>query len=616
MKKKKIKRLVESGLFILAGLTLLSSPLEAQENRGGAVPRETLSVSLKRLDIKDHFIVSTSPIAGEILALKGHVVIIHGGTGIAFFGREGDVVYEKDTINTLENSRCQIKFSTDDVVKLGADTEFGVETYVDDRSGGSKTSIFTMLKGKAKFYALRLLRYRKKKFEVKTPTAVVGVRGTKFGLHVYWEEESKMGKGGVQVADNSKEIGNYIALLEPVNGKKSYTDSHCDEGEIDQNGIIIPAGFGYREQTGDLGPMDPIERDAFDAEISAIENEQEIREEQNEAPGTQKSIEEGAGEKGFPADRIATQSDMTHNMNPPDPTLDVNPPDPTLDVHPPDPNLDVNPPVAQRPAPAVEGNQVGYFTALMNRSSPTTSLHDVYVTSTRQDFNSASVRGESIVYPGGFIENNPEGFLTEGTPYLRRIVTDGGATDSGDSATGSITIPAEWDDYSYMTWGRWTMNDPVTIDGHEYTVDDIARYIFGQTTPNETVAGFSGPARYSGNAYGTYVGDVFMHGDFSCNVNFDSGSVNNFDLDVSSNDNSHGAHIVDAFGSLNGSEFNLSGGTWSLEKEGGTKTPAYQGLQGSLFGPNAEETGGVWGMYYNDEHAATGVFLGNKQTVP
>ena len=583
---------------MLAGLILLSSPLDAQENRGGGVPLETLSVALKGLDIKDYFIASSSQKAGEIQALKGHVVIIHGDTGIAFFGREGDVVYEKDTINTLEKSRCQINFSTEDVVKLGADTEFGVDTYIDDRTGWSKTSIFTMLKGRAKFYALRLLRYRRRTFEVKTPTAVVGVRGTKFGLHVYWEDEPKLSKGGVQVADNSKEIGNYMALLGPVEGKRSFTDSHCDEGEIDQNGIIIPAGFGYREQTGDLGPMDPIERDAFDAEISAVEDEQEIREEQNEAPGTQESIEEGAGEKGVLADRIATQSDRT---------LDVNPSNTTLDM---------NPAVGQRPIPTVEGNQVGYFTALMNRSSPTTSLHDVYVTSTRQDFDSASIKGGSIVYPGGFIENDPEGFLTGGTPSMTRIVTDGGATDSGNSAGGNITIPAEWEDYSYMTWGRWTMNDPVTIGSHEYTVDDIARYIFGQTTPNETIAGFSGTAQYSGNAYGTYVGDVFMSGDFSCNVNFDSGSVNNFDLDVSSDDNNHGAHITDAFGSLNGSEFNLSGGTWSLYKEGGTKTPVYQSLQGSLFGPNAEETGGVWGMYYNDGHAATGLFVGEKQTNP
>ena len=596
MKKKHMKRLVESGLFILAGLILLSSPLEAQENRGGGVPPETLSVSLKGLDIKDHFIASVSPRAGEIQALKGHVVIIHGETGIAFFGREGDVVYEKDTINTLENSRCQIKFSTEDVVKLGEDTEFGVESYIDDRTGGEKTSIFTMLKGKAKFYALRLLRYRKRTFEVKTPTAVVGVRGTKFGLHVYWEEDSKLGKGGIQVADNSKEIQNYMALLEPVDGKKSYTDSHCDEGEIDQNGLIIPAGFGYREQTGDLGPMDPVERDAFDAEISAVEDEQEIREEQNEAPGTRDSIEEGAADKGILADRIASQSNANLDMNPPDTTIDL------------------NPSVGQTPVTNVEGNQVGYFAALMNRSSPTTALHDVYVTSTRQDFNSASIMGGSIVYPGGFIESNPEGFINGGTPSMTRIVTDGGATDSGDSSSGNITIPAEWRMYSYMTWGRWTMTDPVTIDGHEYTVDDIARYIFGQTTPTENVAGFSGTAQYSGNAYGTYVGDVFMGGNFSCDVNFDSGSVNNFNLDVSSNDNSHGAHINDAFGVLNGSEFSLSGGTWSLDKEGGTKTPTDQSLQGSLFGPNGEETGGVWGMYYNDEHAATGLFVGEKQT--
>ncbi len=72
-----------AGLFLLAILTLLSSPLEAQNNRGGGVPVEALSVSLKTLDIKDHFIASSSPKAGVIRALnclkridrQGHMII-------------------------------------------------------------------------------------------------------------------------------------------------------------------------------------------------------------------------------------------------------------------------------------------------------------------------------------------------------------------------------------------------------------------------------------------------------------------------------------------------------------------------------------------------------------
>jgi hypothetical protein len=86
-----------------------------------------------------------------------------------------------------------------------------------------------------------------------------------------------------------------------------------------------------------------------------------------------------------------------------------------------------------------------------------------------------------------------------------------------------------------------------------------------------------------------------------------------FNLNVSDGTGDHSANITGAFGSLNGSEFNLSGGTWTLFKEGGTKSPFNQSLQGSLYGPNGEEMGGVWGMYYNDGHAATGVFVGDKQ---
>jgi hypothetical protein len=41
------------------------------------------------------------------------------------------------------------------------------------------------------FYAMRLFRFKKTMFQVKTPTAVMGVRGIKFGVHVYQVEDEK-----------------------------------------------------------------------------------------------------------------------------------------------------------------------------------------------------------------------------------------------------------------------------------------------------------------------------------------------------------------------------------------------------------------------------------------
>lgn len=590
------------GFFSFAILTLLSTPLEAQENRGAGVPPEALSVSLKTLDIKDHFIPSSSPKAGVIRALKGHVVIIHRGTEEAFFGREGDVVYENDAINTLENSRCHIKFYNEDVVKLAANTEFGVETYLDERSLGKKKTVFSILKGKAKFYALRLLRYRESKFEVKTPTAVVGVRGTKFGVHVYWQGEPKLGKAGLQVADNSKKMGTYLSLLESSGNLKSYTDSHCDEGEIHQNGVAVPAGFGYNSKTGYVGPMDPVLRDAFDSETSAVqggtENKQEQKRAQKQEQARPGGIEEQASDEDTRAKQIADQTETAIEQAIAERSSQT-PPE----------SSPIGPPQSSPPA---QGNKMGYFAAMMNRSSPTTTLHDVFVTGSRQDFDSTSVKGGSVVDSGGYIESNPDGFINPGDPLLTRIVTDGGATDSGASANGPITILQEWRS-DYITWGRWTMTNPVSIGSHDFTIDDTARYIYGQTTPNDAIAGFSGTAQYTGPALGHYVGDIYMSGNFSTDVDFNNGQVSNFNLNVSDMTNDYQANITGAFGALNGSEFSLSGGNWTLFKEGGIKTPTHQGLQGSLYGPNGEEMGGVWGMYYDNNHAATGLFVGEKQ---
>ncbi|RLB15022.1 MAG: hypothetical protein DRG63_07575, partial [Deltaproteobacteria bacterium] len=99
---------------------------------------------------------STERRAGVIRAMLGHVVVVHRATNEAYFGRTGDTIYENDAIYTLDDSRCRIYFFDDDLVSMAANTEFAVDQYEDKREEKKKTSFFSMLKGKAMFFALRL----------------------------------------------------------------------------------------------------------------------------------------------------------------------------------------------------------------------------------------------------------------------------------------------------------------------------------------------------------------------------------------------------------------------------------------------------------------------------
>jgi hypothetical protein len=215
--------------------------LHAQTARGASVPAKALPDFLKKLDIKDHFVPSSSKKAGTIYALKGHVVIVHKGTAKGYFGVKGDTIYENDSLNTLANSRCRIKLFTGDVVTLGPDTELSIDTYFDQRDQGKKTSLFSMLKGKAKFYALRLLRYKKSKFQVKTPTTVGGVRGTKFILSVYQKRKEKRAGDPILLAD----VGGHMATYLAKSGARANgmcTDAFVKQGCILLNNVLACGG--------------------------------------------------------------------------------------------------------------------------------------------------------------------------------------------------------------------------------------------------------------------------------------------------------------------------------------------------------------------------------------
>jgi len=82
---------------LLMSLTLQAVDLYTQVKRGAGVPVESLPSELKQLDIKDYFVSSSFKKVGITHALKRNVIVIHRGTKEAYFGKEGDAIYENDS---------------------------------------------------------------------------------------------------------------------------------------------------------------------------------------------------------------------------------------------------------------------------------------------------------------------------------------------------------------------------------------------------------------------------------------------------------------------------------------------------------------------------------------
>jgi hypothetical protein len=204
--------------LLLPVFSFQSNILFAAEKRGQGVTIKDLPQNLKGTDIKKYFVTSGRKKVGVIQTLNNHLVVIHRDSNTAYFGQEGDTIFENDALQTLSNSRCRIRFLGEDIVTLAPETEFRVDNYVDQKAEGKKRSLFSMVKGKALFYAMRLFRYRETRFRLKTPTAVVGVRGTKFGVHVF-EKTAERGdtSDGIRVADGGKAVGPYLAAADSGN---------------------------------------------------------------------------------------------------------------------------------------------------------------------------------------------------------------------------------------------------------------------------------------------------------------------------------------------------------------------------------------------------------------
>ena len=170
------------GLFLISGPAL--SVAEEPAERGNAASAGALPDELKGMDVKDYFIELDAKHVGRVMKLEGSVVVLHKETNQAFFAAKGDYVYGKDTFYTLKDARCRVGFITGDIITMAANTTISADEIVNDREKKEKKSAFSMVKGKAMFYVMRLLGYKKVDASVKTRTAVMGVRGTKFGVEV------------------------------------------------------------------------------------------------------------------------------------------------------------------------------------------------------------------------------------------------------------------------------------------------------------------------------------------------------------------------------------------------------------------------------------------------
>lgn len=602
---------------VLLALALLLTGFQpafsrADTDRGNAVPGEALPVELKDLDVQDYYIAYEAEPVGLIQTVTGHVVVLHEDTDQAYFAAQGDAIFQQDILFTLEDSRCRVKFVTEDVITMGEDTRIGIEELIDDQEMEEKKSTISILRGKAMFYVVPLFRYKNISTSVETPTAVCGVRGTKFGVEVRKAGENFAQSKPIYLADASDSGFGYLALAQ-TDYNETETIVYGFDGEVE---VYSPVD----ETTQTVGEGENLEMTSIGAGVLQDTDpavaEQFMSNTEAPALGAVEVQQEAATET---IEEVAPATDTTDTGGTAIAATDTGNTDVTQ-------NLTASTAESGSTITMARG---GYFSALLTEIDGANYSNDVYVNKSLQDFDGSEVTATSIRYPNTcFLKGT--GKYGEDTTYIKQIVANDETEDSGDLGTSRPITETETGpevgSNAYMEWGSWTMTTAVTMDsGLKYLIDNKGYYIHGSTTPYTATDGMSGiSGTYSGAAYGTYwttSNGTDMTGTFGCDVN--GNSISNFGLSVSDGGELYSASISGAGGSFSNGSFDISGGIWTINNGTNYSSDSCdikQSCQGSLYGPNAEHIGGAWGMYYDpipaedgNEIGVAGIFQGDKQ---
>lgn len=585
-------------------------------------PDVELPEELEQLSIHERYVASDTEPVGSIQTVIGHVVVLHADNGSAYIAAEGDPLFPKDVVFTLADSRCRIQFSTEDLVTMGEQTRVGIDQFHDSPDTGEKSSIISILRGKAMFYVFRLFRYRKVSSSVKTPTAVVGVRGTKFGTEIRRIEGLQAAASPIYLADAS---GMTLLSQATTSAPELETVVHCFEGTVEvfspADGIRQSVSRGQSIEVTTLGARDIQRTPPEAARQFAIETEAP-------APEDAEDRDQSGGEQGEADQDQSRAADEEISV-----TEDTEETETAKAGGPED--------IAQtQTIRAVEeeiisqGETVGYLAAMLTLSEDEKkSFKHLYISNTRQDFYiGKSIRardaiggtdGEPLLLVGG---GGVEFDSTDEDPGQPRLASvDVNESAGVDTMRGPFPVAdTVIGENAFMEWGYWTQPDFMTsASGLKYLIDNRGYFIFGRTTTDaemSDLAANSTTGTYSGGAHGTYwteTGGADMSGTFSADVDFGQKQVRNFGVSVAGGGHQVLINGVNGAFQGNSSQFSLdpntTGSVWQID--GQEAMAAKKEAYGSIYGPGGEKIGGVWKLDApsgQGEAHATGIFEGSR----
>jgi hypothetical protein len=185
--------------------------------------------------------------------------LVTGSDGVERVAVKGLELNAGDTIDTREG-RAQVRFSDGSYVSLQPKSVFQIKDYrFEGKTDGSEKGVFSLIKGGLRTITGLIGRVNRDNYEVETPVAIIGIRGTEYLAALGDSLTVSVGEGRVAVTNETGEFvaeaGQSIHVADQKSRPQVTSEKAFLPPEPVQEGFVVPApqGFVAGEQVNALG---------------------------------------------------------------------------------------------------------------------------------------------------------------------------------------------------------------------------------------------------------------------------------------------------------------------------------------------------------------------------
>ena len=127
-------------------------------------------------------LAQTSSPAGRIKTVAGEAFVIHQGQRVA--ATVGTPVYEQDSLATGADGRVGLTLRDDTRLSIGPQTTIEINRFVYAQSDSQFAFVLKVVRGVVAYVSGRIAKLSPDAVRLETPSAIVGVRGTRLVIRV------------------------------------------------------------------------------------------------------------------------------------------------------------------------------------------------------------------------------------------------------------------------------------------------------------------------------------------------------------------------------------------------------------------------------------------------